>query len=65
MAIDRKAFEFSKVLASVSDGLGHEDVRALKNLCYDTIPARKRQEVDSGLDIFQILREKSKPLCLC
>ncbi|XP_064390312.1 FAS-associated death domain protein-like [Halichondria panicea] len=58
IAIDRRAFQFSKLLASVSDGLGREDVRGIKNLCYDNIPARKREEIDNGLDIFQVLREK-------
>ncbi len=60
IAIDRRAFQFSKLLASVSDGLGREDVRGIKNLCYDNIPARKREEIDNGLDIFQVLREKSE-----
>lgn len=60
MAIDRKAFEFSKLLASVSDGLGREDVRGIKNLCYDNIQARRREEIESGVDIFQILREQSE-----
>lgn len=57
--INRKGFEFSKLLAAISDGLGREDTRGLKNLCYDYIPARKREEIDSGIDIFQVLREKS------
>ncbi len=60
MAINRKAFEFSKLLASVSDGLGREDIRGIVNLCYADLPARIREGADSGLDIFQVLREKSK-----
>lgn len=49
--------EFRKVLVRISDGLGTENVRALKNLCYDSIAERKREEIDSGIDIFNILIE--------
>ena len=58
--VDRKGFEFRKVLSSVSDGLGRDDVRGLKNLCYDDIAERRREEIDSGLGVFNILIEKSK-----
>ncbi len=62
IAIDRRAFQFSKLLASVSDGMGRDDVRGITNLCYDSIPAQKREKIDCGLDIFQVLREKSEKL---
>ena len=53
----RVKLEFRKVLGRVSDGLGAENVRALKNLCYDYIPERKREDIGSGIDIFNILIE--------
>ncbi len=53
----RVKLEFRKVLGKISDGLGAENVRALKNLCYDSIAERKREEIGSGIDIFNILIE--------
>lgn len=54
----RKKLEFRKVLGRINDGLGNENVRDLKNLCYDNIPERKREEIDSGIQLFNVLIEK-------
>ena len=59
----RKSFEFRKLLGRISDGLGVENVRALKNLCYDFLPERKREEIDSGIALFNVLIEQSECLC--
>lgn len=56
----RVKLEFRKVLGRISDGLGTENVRALKNLCYDSIAERKREDVGSGIDLFNILIERGK-----
>lgn len=66
----RKKLEFRKVLGRINDGLGNENVRDLKNLCYDNIPERKREEIDSGIQLFNVLIEKGlisseKPQFLC
>ena len=58
--VDRKRLEFRKVLGRVSDGLGGENVTALKNLCYDMIGERRREGIDSGIAIFNALIEESK-----
>ena len=58
----RKKLEFRKVLGRVSDGLGGENVTALKNLCYDMIAERKREGIDSGIAIFNALIEESKSI---
>lgn len=55
----RKKLEFRKMLGRVSDGLGNENLRALKNLCYDIIPSTQREDVDSGVTLFNLLIEKS------
>ena len=44
----------------LSDGLGADNVRALKNLCYDVIPKPKLETIDSGLDVFNALIENSE-----
>ncbi len=44
----------------LSDGLGADNVRALKNLCADVIPKPKLETIDSGLDVFNALIEKSE-----
>ena len=54
----RVKLEFRKVLGRISDGLGTENVRALKNLCYDSISERKREEIDSGIHLFNVLIEE-------
>lgn len=59
----RVKLEFRKVLGRISDGLGGENVRALKNLCYDYIPEKKREDIQSGIDLFNLLIEKGI-LCL-
>lgn len=56
----RVKLEFRKVLGRVSDGLGGENVKALKNLCYDYIPEKKREDIHSGIDLFNILIEKGQ-----
>ena len=48
------------VLLQVSDGLGSENVKALKNLCYDFIPKPQLETIDVGLDVFNALIEQSK-----
>lgn len=58
----RKSFEFRKLLGRISDGLGVDNLRALKNLCYDFIPERKREEIDSGIALFNVLIEQSECL---
>ena len=58
--VDRKKFEFRKVLGRVSDGLGNDNVQALKNLCYDMIGERRREGIDSGISIFNALIEEGK-----
>lgn len=54
----RKKLEFRKVLGRINDGLGNENVRDLKNLCYDHIPERKREDIDSGILLFNVLIER-------
>lgn len=52
----------------LSDGLGNDNLRALKNLCYDFIPRHQLDAIDSGLEVFNALIEKSKfhyPTCTC
>ena len=44
----------------MSDGLGADNVRALKNLCYDFIPKPQLEAIDIGLEIFNALIEKGK-----
>ena len=60
--VDRKKFEFRKVLGRVSDGLGHDNIQALKNLCYDMIGERRREGLDSGVSLFNALIEEGKRL---
>jgi hypothetical protein len=43
----------------VSDGLGAENLKALKNLCYDFIPKIQLDTIDVGLDVFNVLIEKT------
>ena len=44
----------------ISDGLGAENLRALKNLCYDDITKPQFESMETGLDIFNALIEKSE-----
>ena len=44
----------------MSDGLGAENLKALKNLCYDFIPKTQLDTIDVGLDVFNVLIEQSK-----
>lgn len=44
----------------VSDRLGTENVKALKNLCYDFIPTTQHDNITSGLEVFNALIEKSE-----
>ena len=44
----------------LSDGLGVENLRALKNLCYDLIPKPQLEAIDSGLGVFNVLIEQSE-----
>ncbi len=44
----------------LSDRLSGENLKAMKNLCYDFITGRQRDEVDSGIALFNILIEQSK-----
>lgn len=44
----------------ISDSLGAENLRALKNLCYDCISKPQYEAVETGLDIFNALIEKSE-----
>ena len=64
-SFDRKAFEFRKLLGKISDGLGVENVRALKNLCYDVLPERKREEINTGIELFNVLIEQSESARSC
>ena len=59
-SFDRRPFEFRKLLGKISDGLGVDNVRALKNLCYDFLPERKREEINTGIDLFNVLIEQSE-----
>ena len=56
--MDRKKFEFRKLLGRVSDGLGLDNVQALKNLCYDMLGERRRESIDSGVTLFNALIEE-------
>lgn len=58
----RVKLEFRKVLGRVSDGLGLEDVSGLKNLCYDYVTERKREEIDTGIQLFNVLIERGSYL---
>lgn len=44
----------------MSDGLGADNLKALKNLCYDFIPKPQLETIDVGLDVFNALIEQSK-----
>jgi predicted secreted protein len=63
----RTRLEFRKVLVRVSDGLGQEDLRGLKNLCYDYVSERRREEMDTGIVLFNVLIERGRacPQVLC
>lgn len=54
----RVKLEFRKVLGRISDGLALEDVKGLKNLCYDHVTERKREEIDTGIQLFNVLIER-------
>ena len=56
--VDRKKFEFRKMLGKISDGLGGESIEALKNLCYDMVGERRRESIDSGISLFNALIEE-------
>ena len=58
--IDRKSLAFKKLLLTISDGLGGENVRSLKNLCYEYLSAQQREQITNGFDIFNVLREQRK-----
>ena len=60
----RVKLEFRKVLGRISDGLGQEDVRGLKNLCYDQVSERKREEIDTGISLFNVLIERGSSTLL-
>ena len=55
--VNRRKFEFRKLLIRLSDGLGGENVRALKNLCYDHVGQKKSEEISSGVELFNVLIE--------
>ena len=60
-AVDfRVRLEFRKVLGQVSDGLSSENVEALKHLCYDCVSERKKEDIETGIQLFNALIEKSK-----
>ena len=61
----REKLEFRKILGRVSDGLGIENVKALKNLCYDSISERKREDIDSGILLFNALIESGRYVANC
>jgi len=56
----RVKFEFRKVLGRVSDGLSVDNMEALKNLCYDYVALRKREDIRSGIELFNALIEGGK-----
>ena len=47
-------------LLQLSDSLGLDNLRALKNLCYDFMPRHQLDAIDSGLEVFNALIEKSE-----
>ncbi len=57
----RAKLEFRKVLVRVSDGLGLEDLKSLKHLCYDVVSEKRREEIDSGVQLFNVLIERGNP----
>lgn len=66
----RDKLRFRKLLGSLSDGLGSQNLRELKNLCYDNIGEQKREQVSDGLALFNVLLEqelitREKPQYLC
>lgn len=52
---DDDSLQFRQLLLLIDEGLGAEDVAALKFLCTDLIPFRKLESVQSAMDIFQLL----------
>lgn len=56
----RVKLEFRKVLGQVSDGLTTENVNALKHLCYDYVPEKKKEGIETGIQLFNTLIERSK-----
>ena len=63
--VDRKKFEFRKVLGRVSDGLGQENLKALSNLCTDIIGVKKAEAIDSGVTLFNALIEEGMCMSKC
>ena len=62
--VDRKKFEFRKMLGRVSDGLGQENLKALSNLCTDIIGVKKVEAIDSGVTLFNALIEEGEHACM-
>ena len=56
----RDKLRFRKLLGSLSDGLGSQNLRELKNLCYDNIGEQKREQVSDGLALFNVLLEQGQ-----
>ena len=55
----RKQLEFRKMLNRISEAMSSENLKALKHLCYDFIPEAKRDAMEAGVDVFNVLIEQS------
>ena len=60
MAFAGMKLKFRRLLSRISDGLGSENVNALKNLCYHHIYERDREDIEIGIDLFNVLVRKGK-----
>ena len=56
----RKRLEFRKMLLKVSEGLSSENVADLKHLLRGDIVQSKLEASSRGIDIFELLIEKSE-----
>lgn len=58
--IMKKRLEFRKMLLKVSDRLSSENLKNLKHLLSSEVPKAKLESAAQGIDIFEILEERSK-----
>lgn len=58
---DMESFSnFNAVLLNISDQLSEEQIVKLKHLCQHLIGKRSLEMIDSGIKLFQVLRERRK-----
>ena len=57
----RVKLELRKVLKNVSESLSMDNLKSLKHLCYDYISERAREDIEDGVQLFDVLIEKGEP----